>query len=597
MNFLEFPNEILFKIIGFLDFGSLLETSLVCKRVSVICSEFLEKRGSLKLENFFFLPTATQNEINKFSFQRKYQKKISLKELDFYFEAEKLMELIEVLNGSTVLETRELKIVQEFGSLNDRDCVANIVRFIGSCGSVERLYLYVDFEILCEDLVTAVHKTLPQISISIYDKSELDPDSLIVEYFYSTRTEESQKLWFQNFGVLKRTLTHPNTFTTAMNFVETLELTSLEKLKLCSLYSFGKLPDDERLNFRLKELLLYSSQFETPLERYHLIEKICKDNSQHLQKLLIDIKGGDHISELISYTMSLKLKEVTINMASTGDFKNFAIELLKQQATTLTCVHLKYFDIEDDLLEALNAVEKISSLRLAYCGINFKSSLKFKSLKRLDLTGSRLKFETLNLILSNNLVQNTIEDLYLEKICLGFVFNPIDISHLTFNFKNLKRLNILECPVNRFISPHISSLKTDYNLIPLDKLSEEFIGNVTCLSLGELKTVEDLGFLLSKFSNVNFLEIISRFELYEVVKLLKYCKDLRCGVVNCKWTRNLQYEEDIERILREFEGYDVFRENSCLKISNRERSIFIHNMNSSGLSHIYYKNFFQWLWD
>lgn len=595
MNFLEFPNEILFKIIGYLDFPSLLDASLICKRISLIANERIEKIGSLKLDYFFLFPTVKQNEIHTFSFQRNYLKHISFKELDFYFEAEKLLELSAMFNVSAVLRAKELKIVQEFGSLNDRDCVANIVRFLGACGSIEQLTLHVDFEILCEDLVAAVKRTLPRISIKIEDKSELDPDSLIVEYFYTTRTEESQKLWFQNFGMLKKALIHPNSFTTTMNFVETLEFTTLDKLKLCSLYTFGKLSGDTSLNFRLKELILFSNQFEIPAERYDYVEKICKDNS--LSKLLVDIKGGEHISRIISCTNHLNLKEITINMASAGDFKNFAISLLNQHAATLTSVHLKYFDIDNEVLEALNSVEKILSLRLAYCSINFQTPLNTKHLKRLDLTGSRMKFDTLNLILSNNFIQNSLEDLYLEKICLGFVFNPLDISHLSYNFKNLRRLNIMECPVNRFVSQQLTSLKTDYNMIPFDSKSEAFTEIVTCLSLGELKTLQHLEFLLDKFSNVNFLEIISRFELYDVLELLKQCKQLRCGVIYCKWTRNLQYEEDIQRIFLEFEGCDIFRENTCVKISNRDRTIFVHNMNSSGLSHIYYKNFLQWLWD
>lgn len=345
-------------------------------------------------------------------------------------------------------------------------------------------------------------------------------------------------------------------------------------------------------------------------DKFKFIQKLYSNNCKTLKDLTIFVQT-EALMLLPSEHINLVLQHITL-ASYKEEHDKFVQVFVNQQLANLKSICITDTKIDSEMISVLARTEHLEKLSILSGSIlNLETIFPdFFILKTLDLSWSSLTYTSLQLILENNKLQNTLESLSLEN---SEILGQNLTSKLTkLNFPKLSKLNLLLFDDDiallndfHFHAPQLEQLK--FNSRDSGLFLEQLLKypELKVLSLGHLKDANDVHSTLTRNNNLEVVEFIVDVDLLTTVMgyLDQYGKDIKFARIAFRGSKSEGLESlRLSYINGDYRDYNFWHDElnvEFVKFSNMSRTIIFHPTSDEEfpLDGLIYEEFLTKLWE
>lgn len=616
------PTEIKILILKRLHFQDLLQCSLVCRDFAALADELIVKTGIFNIK----YPFPARENICKLS--RSYR---TLTLIDLYFasEPDKIRNILEAINDNKTIQLTEIRLTME--EINVQDRMDEFFAFLKRNPQIRIVSLTSVYELAYNELIGMLTTVLPHVKVNILKKSEYDCNESFIDQneleslqMSSIMSEISLLSILKTYPKLKRLQCHLRNDKTPKEVIKALQESELSKVSVEELRLSGIeciKEDTPSLNVfqNLKSLSLREGfdlgfeEEEESIDKYKFLQRLYSINYKTLRTLGFDGTVTSKIYNILPCSdVTLKLEHLSFQTDFRANHREedslkFVKLFVNQQLSHLKSIYIESLQVDNELMNLLGEIEHLEKLSLITCDLTFERVWPdFTNLKILDLTDSSVSCYSLQGMLSNNRIQNSLESLSLERIRPRKDMDNRFMFSSSYNFQKLKKLNLQNCNIS------ITSLKKTTNFSYQRAPNQESAislfqcPNLCVLSLAVQRNFHGILDLLTKLEKLEIIEIeVNSLLLIDlIIHLLERSETIKLARITCS--------DDFDEIMidflqsnfsKDFNKYPEFTYmfsrglEGSLKLTNLSTTIIAQRTNSAFEEHTrFYENFMISLW-
>lgn len=624
----QLPIELQLEVLDRVNFGDLLNCSLVCRHIAEIANELIVKKGCFRI----LYPFPGEEVIANLT--RGYRN-LSMLDQQFIYEPQKLQSILESLMGNQRVKLKEIHL-HMMEEINGPEKIGEFFKFLSKNPQLQIVSLSSFYELTLNELIEKIKSILPHVRVNILKAFEGDSNTdLIVPHNLKGLKNYSQMNEIQMLNTLKKypnlkslryCLKSNNNENDVIQTMKNLQINeiSLEKLSLSEIDCLNPKSPSLTVFKNLKKLTLHfgSDSEEDTSEKFKFTQQLYKNNFQTLKSLSLEISGCNYIFNLLpSKDITLCLEDMTFDLSFSTIVEEEALKFVKvfvnQQLPSLKRLYIENLTIDDEMINLLTEAENLEKLVLVTCDIHFETVWPcFTKLKILDLTDSTISYCSLQGFLGNYRIQKTLESLSLERIHPTSIGKKQLKVSIPYSFQSLKKLNLLFCRMkvnflSKFEAPNLEKLNYDFHDLELPLSPVLHFTNLKVLCLGNHNDYSEISKFLSTLDNLEIFEIgIETYMLISVLEsLMIYGRNIILArivsngltdVINCKEI-GFSLENTIKDFIKNWPEFslELYKDREkFIKFSSRKKTIIVHTFEQAYREHSqFYENYLCNLWE